>query len=294
MLRQYGNDYKAKQAATVVLDLDGSIRAMVGGRDYGQSQFNRATDALRQPGSSFKPYVYATALSNGFKPTSIVQDAPICLGNWCPQNYGHSFSGSVTLTQAITRSINVVPVRLSISLGDGNPKIGRAKIIQTAQKMGIKTPLTDSPSLPIGAAEVNVLEHTGAYATFPNLGKAVAPHAIVEVRSGNGDVVWRFDRDGKKPEQVLRPQVALDMIMMMNKVVEEGTARRAILDGIRSAGKTGTTNCVPRRMVRRVHRQLCMRRVVRQRRLFADKPHDRRLAAGHDLAPDHGLCAPGH
>jgi penicillin-binding protein 1A len=148
----------------------------------------------------------------------------------------------VTLTQAITRSINVVPVRLSVSLGDGNPKLGRAKIIQTAQKMGIKTPLTDSPSLPIGAAEVNVLEHTGAYATFPNLGKAVAPHAILEVRSGNGEVIWRFDRDGKKPEQVLRPQVALDMIMMMNKVVEEGTARRAILDGIRAAGKTGTTN----------------------------------------------------
>ena len=90
MIRQYGNDYKARQAAAVVLDLDGAVRAMVGGRDYGQSQFNRATDALRQPGSSFKPYVYATALSNGFKPTSIVVDAPICLGNWCPQNYSHS------------------------------------------------------------------------------------------------------------------------------------------------------------------------------------------------------------
>src|SRR5438105_3721266 len=89
MIRQYGNDYKARQAAAVVLDLDGAVRAMVGGRDYGQSQFNRATDALRQPGSSFKPYVYATALSNGFKPTSIVVDAPICLGNWCPQNYSH-------------------------------------------------------------------------------------------------------------------------------------------------------------------------------------------------------------
>src|SRR5690348_15429276 len=89
MLRQYGNDYKARQAAAVVLDLDGAIRAMVGGRDYGQSQFNRATDALRQPGSSFKPYVYATALSNGFKPTSIVVDGPVCLGNWCPQNYSH-------------------------------------------------------------------------------------------------------------------------------------------------------------------------------------------------------------
>jgi len=241
MLRQYGNDYKARQAAAVVLDLDGAIRAMVGGRDYGQSQFNRATDALRQPGSSFKPYVYATALSNGFKPTSIVVDAPICLGNWCPQNYAHSFSGSITLTQALVRSINVIPVRLSVSLGDGNPKLGRAKIIQTAQRMGIRTPLTDSSSLPIGAAEVNVLEHTAAYATFPNLGRAVAPHAIVEVRSGNGEIVWRFDRDGKKPEQALRPQVALDMVYMMNKVVEEGTGKRAILDGIRAAGKTGTT-----------------------------------------------------
>jgi len=242
MIRQYGNDYKARQAAAVVLDLDGSLRAMVGGRDYGQSQFNRATDALRQPGSSFKPYVYATALANGFKPTSIVVDAPICLGNWCPQNYSHSFSGSMTLTQAITRSINVIPVRLSVMLGDGNPKIGRAKIIQTAQRMGIRSPLPDSSSLPIGAAEVTVLDHTAAYATFPNLGRAVAPHAILEVRSGNGEVVWRFDRDGKKPEQVLRPQVAMDMNFMMNKVVEEGTARRSILEGIKSAGKTGTTN----------------------------------------------------
>jgi penicillin-binding protein 1A len=108
--------------------------------------------------------------------------------------------------------------------------------------MGIRTPLPDSSSLPIGAAEVTVLDHTAAYATFPNIGKAVAPHAILEVRSGNGEVVWRFDRDGKKPEQVLRPQVALDMNFMMNKVVEEGTGKRAILEGIKAAGKTGTTN----------------------------------------------------
>ena len=141
MLRQHGNDYKARQAAAVVLDLDGAVRAMVGGRDYGQSQFNRATDAMRQPGSSFKPYVYAAALSNGYKPTSIVVDAPICLGNWCPQNYSHSFSGSMTITQALVRSINVIPVQLSISLGDGNPKLGRAKIIQLAQRMGIHSPL---------------------------------------------------------------------------------------------------------------------------------------------------------
>ena len=242
MIRQYGNDYKARQAAAVVLDLDGAVRAMVGGRDYGQSQFNRATDALRQPGSSFKPYVYATALSNGFKPTSIVVDAPICLGNWCPQNYSHSFSGSMTITTALTRSINVIPVRLSVSLGDGNAKLGRAKIIQTAQRLGIRSPLPDSSSLPIGAAEVTVLDHTAGYAAFPNLGRAVTPHAILEVRSGNGEVVWRFDRDGKKPEQVLRPQVAMEMNFMMNKVVEEGTAKRSILEGIKSAGKTGTTN----------------------------------------------------
>src|SRR5437764_6639934 len=130
-LRQYGREYHAKQAAAVLMDTDGSVRAMVGGRDYGESQFNRATDALRQPGSSFKPYVYATALMNGFKPTSVVVDSPVCIGNWCPKNYGGGHSGAMTLTQAITRSINVIPVKLSIALGNGNPKVGRAKIRET-------------------------------------------------------------------------------------------------------------------------------------------------------------------
>src|SRR5438093_8988468 len=241
-LREYGREYHAKQAAAVLMDTDGSVRAMVGGRDYGESQFNRATDALRQPGSSFKPYVYATALSNGFKPTSIVVDSPVCIGNWCPKNYSGGHSGAMTLTQALVRSINVIPVKLSIAMGNGNARIGRAKIIQTAKKMGLRTALNDTPSLPIGAAEVTVLDHVGAYATFPNLGKAVAPHAVLEVRSPNGQVVWRFDRDGKKPEQVISQQVATQMIFMMNKVVEEGTGKRAILDGVRVAGKTGTTN----------------------------------------------------
>jgi penicillin-binding protein 1A len=241
-LRQYGKEYGASQASSVVMELDGSVRAMVGGRDYGTSQFNRATDAMRQPGSSFKPYVYATALANGFKPTSIVVDAPICLGNWCPHNYSSSYAGSMTLTQALTRSINTVAVRLSVSVGNGNPKLGRAKIIDTAHKMGIRSPLPDTPSLPIGADEVTMLDHVGAYATFPNLGKAVTPHAILEVRTGAGDVVWRFDRDGPKPRQVLSPEVAKDMVFMMNKVVEEGTGKRAILDNTRVAGKTGTTN----------------------------------------------------
>ncbi|HEU0084413.1 MAG TPA: PBP1A family penicillin-binding protein, partial [Bradyrhizobium sp.] len=247
-LRQFGRDYHATQAATVIADLDGGVRAMVGGRDYGASQFNRAVDAMRQPGSSFKPYVYTTALLNGFKPTSIIVDGPVCLGNWCPQNYGHSYSGSVTLTQAITRSINVVPVKLSIAIG-ANPKNqweaakrGRAKIVEVARRFGIKAPLLDTPSLPIGSTEVTVLEHAVAYATFPNRGRSVTPHAVLEVRTGAGDLVWRFDRDGKKPLQAIPPSVAADMAQMMSHVVSEGTARRAALDGIPTAGKTGTTN----------------------------------------------------
>ncbi|RTL49743.1 MAG: PBP1A family penicillin-binding protein [Bradyrhizobiaceae bacterium] len=242
-LRQFGRDYHATQAAVVLADLDGGVRAMVGGRDYGASQFNRATDAYRQPGSSFKPYVYTTALMNGFKPNSIVVDGPVCIGNWCPQNYGRSYSGAVTLTQAITRSINVVPVKLSIAIGGkGGPKAGRAKIVETARKFGIKAPLPDTPSLPIGADEVTVLEHAVAYATFPNRGKAVTPHAVLEVRTGSGDLVWRWDRDGPKPRQAVPASVADDMVGMMSHVVEEGTARRAQLDGIPAAGKTGTTN----------------------------------------------------
>nr|WP_218626048.1 PBP1A family penicillin-binding protein [Bradyrhizobium sp. dw_78] len=247
-LRQFGRDYHATQAATVVSDLDGGIRAMVGGRDYGASQFNRATDAYRQPGSSFKPYVYTTALLNGFKPSSIVVDGPVCLGNWCPQNYGHSYSGAVTLTQAITHSINVVPVKLSIAIGN-NPKNqwdsakkGRAKIVEVARRFGIKAPLPDTPSLPIGADAVTVIEHAVAYATFPNRGKAVTPHAVLEVRTGSGDLVWRYDRDGPKPTQAIPASVAADMAGMMSHVVSEGTARRAALDGIPTAGKTGTTN----------------------------------------------------
>jgi penicillin-binding protein 1A len=244
-LRQFGRDYHATQAATVVADLDGGVRAMVGGRDYGASQFNRAVDAMRQPGSSFKPYVYTTALLNGFKPTSIVVDGPVCIGNWCPQNYGHSYSGAVTLTQAITRSINVVPVKLSIALGGKSPnpaKAGRVKITEVARRFGIKAPLPDTPSMPIGSDEVSVIEHAVAYATFPNKGKSVTPHAVLEVRTGAGDLVWRFDRDGKKPLQAIPASVAADMAGMMSHVVSEGTARRAALDGIPTAGKTGTTN----------------------------------------------------
>jgi penicillin-binding protein 1A len=242
MLKQFGRDYNARQAAAVLADNDGSVRAMVGGRDYGASQFNRATDAQRQPGSSFKPYVYTTALLAGMKPTSIVTDGPICVGNWCPKNYGGGFSGNVTMVSALTHSLNTVAVWLTRKAGGGNDKVGRAKVVETARKFGIRSPLPDTPSLPIGADEVNVLEHTVAYATFPNKGMAVTPHALLEVRSAAGETIWRFDRDGPKPRRAIPESIAADMALMMSKVVEEGTARRAALSGVKAAGKTGTTN----------------------------------------------------
>src|ERR1700732_4402889 len=242
-LRQYGREYNVKQGASVLMEVDGAVRAMVGGLDYGESQFNRATDALRQPGSSFKPYVYATALMNGFKPTSVVVDSPVCIGNWCPKNYGGGFGGAMTLTEALKRSVTVIADNLPSAIGHGNPKIGRAMIREVARKAGLRTPLPDTPSMPIGADEVTVLDHTGGYTMFANAGKAHTPHAVLEVRSGAGELIWRWDRDGKKPVQVIPPQVAFDMVNMMTKVVEEGTARRAILDGIRAAGYTGNFVC---------------------------------------------------
>ncbi|MCB8820079.1 transglycosylase domain-containing protein [Microvirga rosea] len=242
-LRQHGREYHAGQGAIVIMDVDGAVRAMVGGRDYGQSQFNRATDALRQPGSSFKPFVYATALMADPKltPSSTVVDKPICLGNWCPQNYGRSFSGSMPLVSALARSINSIPVWMSLQIGKGNAKAGRAKIIETATKMGLTHPLTDSSSLPIGAAEVTVIDMASSYAVFANGGRKAPPYAAWEVRNSQGDIIYRRSVDAPQP-QVLEPRVVNAMNFMMNKVVEEGTGKRAILEGIRAAGKTGTTN----------------------------------------------------
>ncbi|WP_114187780.1 transglycosylase domain-containing protein [Microvirga aerophila] len=243
MLRQHGRQYKAGQGAIVVLDSDGAVRAIVGGRDYGQSQFNRATGALRQPGSSFKPFVYAAAMTVNpkLRPNSNVVDQPICLGNWCPQNYGRSFSGSMSLTSAIARSINSIPVRMSLEIGKSNAKAGRAVIMDTAKRMGLSHPLTDSSSLPIGAAEVTVIDMAASYAVFANGGKRADPYAAWEVRNSSGEVIYRRDQ-AVQPKQVLETRVVNDMNFMLNKVVEEGTGKRAALDGIKTAGKTGTTN----------------------------------------------------
>ncbi|RZK88151.1 MAG: penicillin-binding protein, partial [Methylobacterium sp.] len=248
-LRRYGDQYEVDEAAMVILDPDGALRAMVGGADYGESQFNRATDALRQPGSSFKPYVYAAGLTSGlYRPDTRVVDRPVCIGNWCPQNYGRSFSGATTLTVAVAKSINTIPIQISIALGKAMgishearaAKAGRDKIVDTAHRMGITTPLADTPSLPIGSAEVNVIDQAAAYAVFANGGRKAKPYAAMEVKNSSGEVIYRHADE--RIEQVLSTQVVADMNYMLTKVVEEGTGKRAQLEGIKVAGKSGTTN----------------------------------------------------
>ncbi len=242
-LRDEGDRWNAEESAMVIMDTDGAVRAMVGGRDYGDSQFNRATDALRQPGSSFKPFTYVTALMSGkFKPDTMVVDSPVCIGNWCPRNFGGSYGGRITLEQAITKSYNSIPIKLSIALGNGNPKAGRVKIVETARRMGIVSALTDSPSLPIGAVDVNVLEMTSAYAVFANGGRKAPPHAALEIMNSKGQMIYTFEKNGAPRPQVLPTGAVTDMIHMMRSVVARGTGRAAIIPGFQIAGKTGTTN----------------------------------------------------
>lgn len=247
-LRLYGKRYNARQAAAVIMESTGAIRAIVGGRDYGASQFNRATDAMRQPGSSFKPFVYTTALLSGrFTPDTIVTDSRVCIGNWCPRNYGGRFAGRVPLRNALARSLNTVAVKLSIDVGDGRStwskaKSGRAKIIDTARRMGLKTPLKDTRHLPIGVSEVPVIDMATAYGVFASGGKSTPSFIASEIRTSAGKVLYRHDRDGPKQTYVINPTVIANMNSMLNQVVEAGTARRARLPGIAAGGKTGTTN----------------------------------------------------
>ncbi len=251
LLRQHGDQYEVESGALVVMDVEGAVRAIVGGRDYGASQFNRATDAQRAPGSSFKPFVYAAALEAGkTNRNATVVDRPVCIGNWCPQNYARSFSGAMPLTSAVARSVNSVPVTLSIAIGqDKYPnhvaraaREGRDTIVRMLRKMGVQSPLTDTPSMPIGSVEMTVVEMAQSYAVFPNQGRRVEPFAAIEIHNSRGELIYRHDRDGPRPAQVVSPQVAADMNFLLSKVPEEGTGKRAALPGIRSAGKTGTTD----------------------------------------------------
>jgi len=242
-LREFGPAYHAKQSAAVILEPAGAVRAIVGGRDYGGSQFNRATDALRQPGSSFKPFVYLTALMSGkFHPDTIIDGSPVCIGDYCPHNYGNASAGRIPLVTALMKSLNTVAIRLSILIGNGSPKAGRAKIIATAKRLGIVTPLEDTVSLPLGADVVNPMEMASAYAGFASGGKHITPYAAVSIANSRGDEIYRHDRDAPAPEQVVDAQAVAELNYMLHQNVLGGTGRKAALDGHDAAGKTGTTN----------------------------------------------------
>lgn len=227
------------QAAIVVMSADGAVRAMVGGRDTKASgAFNRATQALRQTGSSFKPFVYATALELGSSPYDIVRDAPYCLqvphsGEWCPKNYSRDFAGDVTLTQALSKSLNIPAVKISETAGRDN--------VQTvAQGFGILRDLAEGPSVALGVSESTLIEMTGAYAGILNGGSSVTPYGLVDLRL-QGDAEPLMGTGGGIGERVIRESAARQLVWMMHQVVETGTGTRARVDGWQIAGKTGTT-----------------------------------------------------
>lgn len=227
------------QAAIVVMSADGAVRAMVGGRRTRVTgAFNRATQARRQTGSAFKPFVYATALELGYEPNATVVDEPYCLdvpgsGQWCPENYTRKHYGRVTLTEALRNSLNVPAVKVSES-------VGRDLVRKVASEFGIKSDLADGPALALGASESTLLEMVGAYAGILNGGSSVTPYGLVEL-SLLGDDEPLMGAAGGIGERVIRREAAQKLVYMMNKVVEEGTARRAALPGREVAGKTGTT-----------------------------------------------------
>lgn len=235
LIRQFGETYRASEAAIVLRDPKGPVRAMVGGSDYGESQFNRATQALRQPGSSFKPFVYATAMAHGYSPRSIVADAPISIGGWSPRNYTRSYSGNIPLTRALVKSINTVPVRLAQA-------IGRDKIVDTAYRMGITTPLKITRSLPLGAAEVTVHDMAQAYAVFANGGFKAPSFAVRSIRNSRNELIFERPEDAELTERVLAEETVRKMNSILVQIPQWGTARRAAIPNIPTAGKTGTTN----------------------------------------------------
>jgi len=235
VIRENGERYGVNQAAIVVTDTKGAVRAMVGGLDYGKSQYNRATASTRQPGSSFKVFVYATAFETGkYSPKTLISDRPVCIGNWCPQNYNRSYRGQVTLLNAFTRSINTVPVRLSIHTG-------RQAIADMAHKMGITNDFPVTRSLALGVASVSVLDMTSSYAVLANSGLKTPAFAISRITTLTNEVV--YDARQKPPaKRILSEETAKNMNMMMRNVVVSGTGRRAQVEGVPAAGKTGTTS----------------------------------------------------
>jgi penicillin-binding protein 1A len=227
-----GEKAEAEQAALVALTPDGAVRAMVGGRDYGASQFNRATSALRQPGSAFKSFVFLAAMERGARPDDLVSDAPVAIGTWRPRNFeGEAGRGDISLRDAFARSVNTAAVRLAQRDGiDG--------AIAAARRAGILSPLRRDLATALGASEVTLLELTGAHAPFANGGLSVQPYGIVEIRDRGGRLLYR--RTGSGAAAIISRGTLSAMNDLLATVVSRGTGRAAALDRP-MGGKTGTS-----------------------------------------------------
>ncbi len=223
---------KAREAAVILLDQNGAIKALVGGRSYQASQFNRAIKARRQPGSAFKPFVYVTAMESGFTPDTVAYDEPITIKDWTPRNYGKKHVGQVTLRNALALSINSVAVRIFL-------EVGRDEVVRTAKRLGIKSRLHTLPSLALGTAEVTPIELANAYVPFSNGGYAAASHIISKVATLDGVVL--YENPAPAERRVLKPHVVSAMNDMMASTLSWGTGRHAAIPNHPAAGKTGTT-----------------------------------------------------
>ncbi len=228
-----GSKFDVDQGALVAMSTDGAVRALVGGRNYSESQFNRAVTAKRQPGSSFKPFVYLAALEKGYSPESTVQDAPISIKGYSPENYTKQYFGTVSLTKALSMSLNTPAVRLGQEVGSRN-------VVRVAQRLGISSALQANASLALGTSEVSVIEMAGGYAAFASGGVGVVPYVIASVKTTDGKLLYK-----RKPTnlgQVIDPNQAAMMNAMMRETLLTGTAKKAeIPGGWQAAGKTGTS-----------------------------------------------------
>jgi len=220
------------QAALVAMDVDGTVRALVGGVDYAQSQFNRAVTARRQPGSTFKPFVYLAAMEKGYTPDTVADDAQFEYEGWSPANASGKYAGPVTLRQGLAYSLNTVSARLAI---DVTPQV----VVDTATRMGISTPMQAVPSIALGTQEVSLLELTGAYAPFANGGIGVIPSVITRIETSEGKLLYEAIPAG--PGQVISPPIVAEMNDMLTTALEIGTGKKAHLNGWPIAGKTGTS-----------------------------------------------------
>ena len=228
---KYGNSKRIEQAALVAMTPNGAVRALVGGYSYGKSQFNRAFQALRQPGSAFKLFVYLSALENGMMPDHSIIDRPVTIGKWSPRNYGGKYRGMVTVRESIARSINTVAVQIT-------ENIGRGKVIAMARRLGITSDIKSHPSLALGVSEVSLFELTAAYSVIANGGHSVWPHAITEIRNRDNDVLYR--RMASRSMVLVQPDIVRYADDLLHSVVLRGTGKAAN-PGWRVAGKTGTS-----------------------------------------------------